>query len=949
MSLTPTFIQQMYVAYFGRPADPGGLAFYANFTEASLVQGFSASPESQALYGGSNSLAAIDAVYQNLFNRAAEPAGLVAWNALLVAGKINLANMALSILRGAANDDLVAVTNKVAAAAVFTSHLDTSDEMAGYAGNAAAATARSFLKAVGSSQDSLNTARNDVDKAVTLVVTPVPRTVGTALTAAVDNIVGTSGDDSFTSGSAGYFNFGDSINGGDGSDTLTVTGETAAITGSGITVASVETASLSTSGSINLDTSGWTGLASLTAMGSGSYVLKTTAGTNTTANASGVGFQQVVVDGGANVTVNATGVSGGSVTVGSNTAPTGALVVNASGFVNSVFAKGGTSVVVNATGSSSITATGAAATTAVTLNAASGSTLNVIDVNANTSTAGTITSVTANGFGSLNINDNALSNLTVTNATGNVTINNGGGSNHTLNLTVDLGSNLTSHIPTVTDANVYTTINLSGVGSNFSYVGSLFGGAVTSLNIGGAASLDFTLPATDNLSGLRTFTMGGSGKVFIQFTSQNTALTLIDTTGNTGTSSIGFNAAQTKYVGGAGSDSVYFTSSAMGQDIDLGDGDDALTLPGGITTLASTIKGGNGNDTLTINAADATAITSAGTSLTNKVSGFEILNLESAVGTQAVDLALFGAINQVNLGLANSANMTFNHFLSGGTLNIFDSVAGVTLNGDFSGTNDTLNLQAVTLFSNNFTTTMPIKASGIENIFIRAQSASPLPNYHNIVAVNLQDTAAKAITITNVIDSNPGVVTVALTTDSTALTSVDASGMPTGSLAWTSGALANAAVVKGSAQGNDVINMAADANAITITVGSGANTISVGSGVDRVNITGVNAASATNFTTITGLTDGSGDTVSVGGSVNAMGSQVSDLHTSLLADLNAAAAGNASSASPVLHWFNFGGDTYLVKDVSAGSGFVSGADMVVKLAGTLDLGAATVVAGLITL
>ena len=50
-------IQQIYLAYLGRPADPDGLAYWANQVDAEdgslsgVIGGFSASAESDTLYG----------------------------------------------------------------------------------------------------------------------------------------------------------------------------------------------------------------------------------------------------------------------------------------------------------------------------------------------------------------------------------------------------------------------------------------------------------------------------------------------------------------------------------------------------------------------------------------------------------------------------------------------------------------------------------------------------------------------------------------------------------------------------------------------------------------------------------------------------------------------------------------------------------------------------------
>jgi len=146
------------LAYFGRPADVSGLSFYADKTEASVVAAFSASAESQAFFGSLNTLAQINTIYQNLFNRAAEPAGLTYWAGEINAGRLSLAQASMGILAGAQNADKLAVTNKLAAAVAFTAALDTSDEMIGYQGTSVITSARAYLASVDSTAASLTAA-----------------------------------------------------------------------------------------------------------------------------------------------------------------------------------------------------------------------------------------------------------------------------------------------------------------------------------------------------------------------------------------------------------------------------------------------------------------------------------------------------------------------------------------------------------------------------------------------------------------------------------------------------------------------------------------------------------------------------------------------------------------------------------------------------------------------
>lgn len=141
MALTTTELNQLYLAYFGRPGDVDGLNYYKNWTLADVQTGFSNSPESQSMYGTTFGAAQVNAIYQNLFNRSAEPAGIDYWINAVNNGvngvKISPAAAAFSILVGAQNADKTAVTNKLAAVTSFLAGLDTTAEILAYSGAAA--------------------------------------------------------------------------------------------------------------------------------------------------------------------------------------------------------------------------------------------------------------------------------------------------------------------------------------------------------------------------------------------------------------------------------------------------------------------------------------------------------------------------------------------------------------------------------------------------------------------------------------------------------------------------------------------------------------------------------------------------------------------------------------------------------------------------------------------
>lgn len=158
-------VQQIYVGYFGRPADAGGLAYFeglmlaagapttlagvsASYSTNAQLRGvidiFGTSAESAALYPGDNN-AFILAIYRNLFNRTADDAGRAYWASLIDRGLITKANAAISIMAGAQSSDALIVQNKTTIASAFTLALDTLAKQQAYSGLAANAGVRVML------------------------------------------------------------------------------------------------------------------------------------------------------------------------------------------------------------------------------------------------------------------------------------------------------------------------------------------------------------------------------------------------------------------------------------------------------------------------------------------------------------------------------------------------------------------------------------------------------------------------------------------------------------------------------------------------------------------------------------------------------------------------------------------------------------------------------------
>ncbi len=113
-------IQGVYVALFGRPADPTGLAYFNSVTQngANLngIGDLSSTQEYKDRFAGQSNTQIVNSIYQSLFGRDAEATGLNFFVDALNKGTLNIKNIAIAILDGAQGNDKTVSANKVAAA-----------------------------------------------------------------------------------------------------------------------------------------------------------------------------------------------------------------------------------------------------------------------------------------------------------------------------------------------------------------------------------------------------------------------------------------------------------------------------------------------------------------------------------------------------------------------------------------------------------------------------------------------------------------------------------------------------------------------------------------------------------------------------------------------------------------------------------------------------------------
>ncbi|MDD2545382.1 MAG: DUF4214 domain-containing protein [Burkholderiaceae bacterium] len=171
--MASSIVQKLYIAYYGRAADPAGQLYWADKLNAAqgslvgIVDAFAHSAESEALYGTRSTHAAhVTVLYQNILGRNPEPAGLNYYVDQLNRGKLSLVNVALSILDGAQGADLTLVQQREAAAAQFTAALDLPKEQAAYVGPVKAQMVREALATITAEPGTLSTFTLGLDSLV---------------------------------------------------------------------------------------------------------------------------------------------------------------------------------------------------------------------------------------------------------------------------------------------------------------------------------------------------------------------------------------------------------------------------------------------------------------------------------------------------------------------------------------------------------------------------------------------------------------------------------------------------------------------------------------------------------------------------------------------------------------------------------------------------------------
>lgn len=149
-------ISKLYVATFNRAPDASGLDYWmrSDFSLEQIAMSFFDQVETQMLYPNPDDRDTfIHAVYQNLFNRDVDQAGLTYWDIALSQGTISKSLFILAAINGALGDDNTTLENKKTVGEAFAD-----------AGLSSATDAALVMSVVDASQESVDRALEMIDE-----------------------------------------------------------------------------------------------------------------------------------------------------------------------------------------------------------------------------------------------------------------------------------------------------------------------------------------------------------------------------------------------------------------------------------------------------------------------------------------------------------------------------------------------------------------------------------------------------------------------------------------------------------------------------------------------------------------------------------------------------------------------------------------------------------------
>lgn len=388
-----------------------------------------------------------------------------------------------------------------------------------------------------------------------------------------------------------------------------------------------------------------------------------------------------------------------------------------------------------------------ATTTAGTAAVAADTSVNTVTygaVRVDDAATASITTLTVNGYSSADLgnstaNDlNALTTLSLANSGGTATVDT---SAATLALTV----NKIAHTVDLSGAASLKTLNVTTTGADSTF--GLTAAAVEALTVAGDKVLDIDTGST--LSALKTVTVSGTAGLSID--ASGATVTSVNTAATTGTVTATIDGTKATYTGGAGIDNVTLSAADPTKAINLGAGNDSLTLVNTTDTSTEVLEGGDGTDTLVLTAADAET-NSATATFETKINSFERLTIGNAASQEVVDLANLDDISYVKLG-SSTATAQVNTITVGGTIEVGD-IFTATVNGTtYSFTAATTDVADVVAGLRAAVNTgapagITVGAAGATSFTLTASTAG-VPFIASVATTDAAGAAADAQTLTN--------------------------------------------------------------------------------------------------------------------------------------------------------------------------------------------------------
>jgi len=870
---TSTQLQELYVAYFGRAADPTGLDYWTveGISTSKFAADMYAAAEFEDSFGSLSVEAQVNQIYKNLFDRDADVDGLTYWTQQINLGVLKVAEIANDLIYAAQNnagseDDLTALTNRTNAAIAYTAEVkSTAAGILAYQAKSSAADsfaagvnfteAKTYL--AGIDKDTPHTDEGVTASVATIVANGDPATY-TAPVVVVP-------DPTYTvSASASSIDEGSTL-----TTTLTTTNVDSGtkvhyeLSGTGVTNNDFSSGSLTGSATVGSD-----GTVSIShtldsdLATEGKEILEVAIYSDSGRETQIGETAYVTINDTSEAAVNAvltTGLDTGSAFVGTagNDTFSGLNTTLTAGDVM----KGG-----DGTDTFSLTSDLAANTTLAGFTTESIETFSVTLLDGDTATAETLTvnmlnsaptTINLQGTTTSTLSDRATftnvaagTNLSVANSTdlhSTVTYllaaRAGTADEATLTLdtvantvAADTDINFTSGGTAATSINVLNVVTTGGA----SNIGDLtFGGAT--LNVTGDQNLtiDDDLAGTVDLIDASAFTGRLNIDVADDTTTPDATVSDVDSVDITVKSGTG---ADTIDLVNVGADNEILVESGAGNDVvTIG----AVLANSSSTSAGDVLNGGEGTDTLTadVDLIDTAILTGANSTSLTGVSGFETLNLSGAMGgTDAVVLSRISSdLNRVNISSVTAGTGLTLTYGSGDStlgLNVVAAVSAadtLTATASGSGTSDTLTITNMLTAGETGSATSAYDLNGFETVTFNTGSYATTAAQN----VNTIDVGSNTLNITGANGLTTGGAITATTIDGSGATGAIVFGAAAASVTTITGG-SGADTLTGDASstidgkaGNDTIT--GGANNDTLTGGTGNDTITTAAGVDTVD------------------------------------------------------------------------------------------------------------------